>query len=357
MKKDIYIRNVQSQGNKRVSYEISNDCTHWVETEDFRVELLNSIGSGDLLKIVPLNNKEKELWIRHIRSMKYECAQAGTTDFRVNKEKRSFWINGKAYYICDDLQGLGANELASIGRSVMVFDISMDCGEKWISGICKEDNPLIVIPSDNKTTDNKDNIKQSSQDHKLGLNDIFNYEESFKKHALSMMMLRPGVEFLYYEPEDATLLWMFKNGEIFCETYNRIIGASAFVWIMKHYDQKEDFCYLLDVLDEQIANKWSKVFEEPDRLIKEIKKYIPSFKLGNAPQRVSIAVGYAWLDLQAILQFVDFCDKNITTIPLKNKQRIQECSTNEDLADLFLTEMHITRNAAGNRFEDEELPF
>lgn len=353
MKKNIYIRNIQSQGNKRVSYEISNDCTHWVGTEDFRVELLNSIGSGDFLKIIPLKDQDKELWIRYIRSLKEECAHVGTTDFRVNVEKRSFWLNGKPYFISDDLRGLGAKEMSSIGRNIMVFDFSMDCGEKWNSGICKEDNPLIEIPSDYKTIDNKDDIKQSNQNHTFELIDYFDYDKSFQKHALSIMMLRPEADFLYYVPEDDTPLWMF-NGSLYCEQDERLIGASAFIWIKKHYDQKEDFCYLLDVLDEQIAHIWVRALEPSEKLLNDIKRYTPSFKLVNdlKGEKIHRALGWAWIDLHAILHFIDYCTKYATTIPVKNKQRIKECATIEDLADLFLSDMGIT-----NRFEAEDLPF
>ena len=181
------------------------------------------------------------------------------------------------------------------------------------------------------------------EDHSFGLVDQFDHKESFKKHALSIMMLRPGVEFLYYTPNEIEPLWMY-NGGLYCDPDNSMYGASAFIWIMQHYKQQEDFCFLLDLLDEQIAHRWVESLKEPEELIKEIKRNIPSFKLGNDPQRVKSALGWAWIDLQAILHFIDYCTNNLNDISPQNIHNLQECSSFEDLAYLLLSDMNIIRN-------------
>lgn len=171
----------------------------------------------------------------------------------------------------------------------------------------------------------------------------FNSKDSFKKHALSIMMLRPGIEFLYYAPNEIKPLWMF-NGDLYCDQDNSVHGASAFIWIMQHLQQQEEFCYLLDLLDEQIAHRWSESLKEPEELINDIKRNIPSFKLGNNPQSVKNALAWAWIDLQAILHFIDYCTNNLNNNPERNKHNLQECTSCEDLADLLLSDMNIIRN-------------
>jgi hypothetical protein len=203
-----------------------------------------------------------------------------------------------------------------------------------------------------------DEYRRKHKDYSFGLVDKFDYKESFKKHALSIMMLRPGIEFLYYAPNEIKPLWMY-NGELYCDQDNSVHGASAFIWIMQHYKQLEDFCYLLDLLDEQIADRWQESLKEPEKLINEIKRNIPSFKLGNNQQSVKIALGWAWIDLQAILHFIDYCTNNLNDIPKRNKHNLQECSSIDDLADLFLSDMHIRTNGHQDSVnnQDVELPF
>lgn len=197
-----------------------------------------------------------------------------------------------------------------------------------------------------------------SEDH-FSSGQFFDYDESLKKHALTIMMLRPGIEFLYYTPKDSSPLWMY-NGDIYCDQDNSFIGVSAFVWIVQHYEQREEFCFLLDLLDEQISHRWVESLNEPEELINDIKKYIPSFKLGNDPQKVKTLVGWAWIDLQAILHFIDFCTNSINQLPVSTRvvHQLQDCVSTEELARLFLSDFgvsHKINNSDINDISDKHL--
>ena len=71
------------------------------------------------------------IYSKNFRSMKEECAKQGTMDFRVNKEKHSFFLAGQAYYVGPSLQGLGAAEIAAKGKEIQICDSSVD-GSKWV---------------------------------------------------------------------------------------------------------------------------------------------------------------------------------------------------------------------------------
>lgn len=62
------------------------------------------------------------LYSKNFRSMKQECFKAGTTDFRVNKEKHAFFLGTQAYYVGKSLQGLGASQIAAKGAEIQICD-------------------------------------------------------------------------------------------------------------------------------------------------------------------------------------------------------------------------------------------
>lgn len=81
---------------------------------------------------VRVNNTEQgKIYSKNFRSMKEECNTQGTTDFRVNKEKHSFFLGGKAYYVGPSLQKMNAAEIAARGKDIQICDSSVD-GEKWV---------------------------------------------------------------------------------------------------------------------------------------------------------------------------------------------------------------------------------
>lgn len=75
---------------------------------------------------VSAGNNGVELLSRNFRSMKQECAAAGTSDFRINK--KAFFLGGQTYYIGPSLQGKSAAELGALGAQIQVCDTSIDGG-------------------------------------------------------------------------------------------------------------------------------------------------------------------------------------------------------------------------------------
>lgn len=173
--------------------------------------------------------------------------------------------------------------------------------------------------------------------------DSFDFNASFQKHALTIMIFGTKREFFYYSsPKETKPLWMF-NGELYCDQDDNFIGASAFVWLMQHYDQREDFCYLLDILDNEIAHLWVETLNEPDVLINEIKRYIPSFKLGNDPQRIKTSIEWAWIDIKAILNFINYCTNTLYRIigEKGNVVKLKECTSIKEIARLFISDFNL----------------
>ena len=177
---------------------------------------------------------------------------------------------------------------------------------------------------------------ENTNDNSWDLRDYYDFEKSFKKHALTIVILRPGIEFLYYASNESTPLWMY-NGELFCYKNESLIGASAFIWIMKHYNSKDDFCYILDLLDESTAHLWIDAMKDPQELISEIQQNDPSFKLGNSPEKVKISLQWSWIDLQSILYFIKYSYDSLAQIMERDSsvEFLQDCSSIEDLLSLF----------------------
>lgn len=81
---------------------------------------------------VRVNTTEKgKIYSKNFRSMKEECLAAGTTDFRVNQEKHSFFLGGNSYYVGPSLQGKNAAQIAALGKDIQICDSSVD-GSKWV---------------------------------------------------------------------------------------------------------------------------------------------------------------------------------------------------------------------------------
>ena len=152
------------------------------------------------------------------------------------------------------------------------------------------------------------------------------------------MILRRGIEFRYFTSKnDYTPKWSYNIDWEKIQSYNCPSGAEPLVWIMKHYDNREDFCWLLEILDEQIAHLWVESMEEPEKLIEDIQKYVPQFKLKNNPQDVKVNLGWSWIDIHAILHFIDYCSyqqNKLLSTPEEVKP-LQECTTIEDISRLY----------------------
>ena len=197
----------------------------------------------------------------------------------------------------------------------------------------KEDGKEETDGNHNSVTSNND-----SSDETWGLRDYYDFNESFKKHALTIMILRRGIEFRYFASKnDYNPIWSYiiNGGKTLNDNYPP--GAEPFVWIMKHYDNQEVFCWLLEVLDEQIAHLWVESMEEPEKLINDIQKYVPQFKLKNNPQNVKVNIGWSWIDIHAILHFIDYCSKpqNKPASKSPKVKPLLECSNIEDLSILY----------------------
>lgn len=197
----------------------------------------------------------------------------------------------------------------------------------------KDDGKEETDGNHNSVTSNND-----SSDETWGLRDYYDFNESFKKHALTIMILRRGIEFRYFvSKNDYTPKWSYIIDGEKIQSYNCPSGAEPLVWIMKHYDNRENFCWLLEVLDEQIAHLWVESMEEPEKLIEEIQKYVPQFKLKNNPQDVKVNLGWSWIDIHAILHFIDYCSyqqNKLLSTPEEVKP-LQECTTIEDISRLY----------------------
>ena len=201
--------------------------------------------------------------------------------------------------------------------------------------------------------------EEDISDEGYGLNYFFDFDESYKKHILTIMALRPGSEFHYYSSQAYSPLWKYNDKLLGCQASDHI-GGSAFAWMMQHYEEKEDFCYLLDFLGVDCMGKeyldlfGATMFKKPEELISDIKRNIPSFKLGNDPQKVQPIIHQTWMDLIAINNFIDYCSKSLDNLKNRNQRakQLRECSSIEDLALLFLSEYNIEIECHSEKTEE-----
>ena len=237
----------------------------------------------------------------------------------------------KKYSICEEMteSEFFGNKNENLQESPSSF-VSNIKGTQDAVKVKSDEKTSKEIPS-NTNTNNSNNTS-------WGLRDYYDFNESFKKHIITFGILRRGVEFCYFSSKnDSSPLWTYVIKDK--ENLNKDcpIGAEPLAWILKYYDNQEDFCWLLEVLDEQIAHLWADALEEPKELIKDIQKYVPSFKLGNDPQRLKTNIGWSWIDIHAILNFIDYCKKSQNQSATKSEdvKSLQECSTIEELARLY----------------------
>lgn len=178
----------------------------------------------------------------------------------------------------------------------------------------------------------------ATNDKTWDIRDNYDFNESFKKHALTILILRQGVEFRYFASQNAySPMWSYVINSKMSLKEDCPLGAEPFVWIMNHYENREDFCWLLEILDEQIAHLWVESMKDPIELIHDIQRFVPSFKLKNDPQSVKTSLAWSWIDMHAILYFIDYCLKPQNKSAFSNKEvkTLQNCSTLEDLVKLY----------------------
>lgn len=72
-----------------------------------------------------------KIYSKNFRSMKDECAKAGTLDFAINESKHAFFLGSEAYYIGPSLQGKSVDELISLGKDIQICDSSIN-GDTWV---------------------------------------------------------------------------------------------------------------------------------------------------------------------------------------------------------------------------------
>lgn len=191
------------------------------------------------------------------------------------------------------------------------------------------------------------------------LNYFFDFDESYKKHILTIMALRPGSEFHYYKPQTYNPLWKYK-GELLDSQNPTPIGCSAFAWIMQHYEEKEGFCHLLDFLGIDCMGKKyldlfaSTVYKDAEEMIYDIKRNIPSFKLGNDSQKIQPIIHQTLMDLIAINNFINYCSNSLDNLKdrSQNAKQLCDCSSIEDLALLFISEFKVEMGVHSERKEE-----
>ena len=107
---------------------------------------------------------------------------------------------------------------------------------------------------------------------------------------------------------------------------------------------------------------WIRSIRKPEELLNEMKVNIRNIKIANSPQNIKTVIEWAWIDLQSLLTFFNYCTNFISH---KNKSTrivgsLRECTTLEELAMLILSESTSRpdgMNPAKIDKDDDELPF
>lgn len=192
--------------------------------------------------------------------------------------------------------------------------------------------------------------------------DDFDLDSSLKKHVIMLLLLRPETEFRYYLSKNKSMpIWIYSKEGIYMPNNDCALGIAPYMWIIEKSKVKNDICRLLDFLNRQNSELWIESYTNPTVLIDDIKKYFPSFKLANDPQKVKVAIQWAWIDMQSILRLIDYCMNNLNRLapPAPNYKiahSVRECTSMDNVARLILSEMNISYNS--NSCEsDDELPF
>ena len=200
------------------------------------------------------------------------------------------------------------------------------------------------------------------------LKETFDYKESFKKHALTFLILRPKSEFWYYsEQDDEKPLWIYNDKEekndLFLMEDRYVTGTFPFLWYLKKYENKEDLCWFFDFLNRHNMDLWTQEYAEstvnpshPEELIKEMKRYVPSLNIRNNPQNIKVNLGWSWIDIQSMIRFIDYCMNNTDWADKPNDRvkTLQDCSTLCDLAYLVMKDMGYEYNHSNQKEKDNE---
>ena len=123
------------------------------------------------------------------------------------------------------------------------------------------------------------------------------------------------------------------------------MGAGAFMWLMQKYQDREAFCWVLDLLNKESIAMWPQGIDKTaDDLIADIKQYIPDFKLGNDPEKVKTSLQWAWIDIQSLLVFFKFCTVYSYAVLQNEKvvENLRDCSSLAQLTRLYLSDFNVT---------------
>lgn len=218
------------------------------------------------------------------------------------------------------------------------------------------------------TSDIQEYLKTSSQsskketNEKVGGDNNFNYEASYKRHGLTIMMLRPGISFLYFSPYDKdndnlpSWIWQDK-GSISCKDNVYIQEAYPFVWIIKQWKDKSTFCKLLDILNEQYNDLYLDVLDKSaTEIYEDIKHHINPFSLGNDIEKIKTQLQFAWIDLHSILRFCVYFKDNIASLADRSKSysNLFDCTSLDDLCIYSWASVRNTdEGISDNSFVDE----
>ncbi len=200
------------------------------------------------------------------------------------------------------------------------------------------------------------------------LKETFDYNESFKKHALTFLILRPKSEFWYYsKQDDEKPLWIYNDKEekndLFLMEDRYVTGTFPFLWYLKKYEDKEELCWFFDFLNKHNMDLWTQEYAEstvnpdrPEEIIKEMKRYVPSLNIRNNPQNIKVNLGWSWIDIQSMIRFIDYCMNSLdwTVKPGGGVKSIRDCSTLCDLAYLVMKDMGYEYNNSNQKEKDNE---
>ena len=325
-----------------------------------KTELLNQFqGRYNVRHIV--NDNGVESWLTQEISFGDETFVKGACKLNTveNETKHVlFLFNSDAeevgkYYIGKSLQGKTPSELVEIKNDLVFFESWNQESKSWV--------PCVKLSSKGEDSStslrtlkiNKPIINRNAN------NKLFDANSSMKKHELSMKLFDKDAEFNYYSFKDKSLQWGYKKNDTFFKNVAAVFGLYAYLWIIEKLDSKEDVCWLLDFLNKQNMSVWEGLQRNPEELMSEINKIVPSFRLGDDPCKMRKELQYIWIDLQSFLMFVNYCTTIIEDVSGRNVLKLRDCSSFEDIATLICSDMNLRTN--GNldsvNNQDVELPF
>ena len=335
-----------------------------------------------------ISNNGLVSYLTQSRSFADEASSLGASKLNTidNENKHVLFLFNKndeevgRYYLGKRLQGKTPSEIAGIKKNLVFFDSWNPNTKEWVPCVgVIDNNPLREVAAKAVSFDLEEKVQQntnitprnySKPEHEHDVTEslkreeliskkkcademskqigekFFDFNKSFQKHAMTLMIIRPEREFWFYSPIDDSLQWIYKKDDSYVANNESIYGLAVYSWLLEMVSNKEDFCWLFDFLNKESVSIWVEGMRTPEVLINEIKQIIPSFKLGNDPQKVKTVIQWTWIDIQSLLMFIDFCINNMGNITIRNVNKLQDCSSYEDLADLILSDMHIDRTHA-----------